>query len=290
MKQCCGKLMVSIAIAVALSACGGENFTSPQSKSVMQGPPGSDVVAPEGYHLVWSDEFSVDGMPDTSKWGYDTYANSTGWYNNEKQYYAANRWENSRIEGGKLIIEARKEALTSMSDYGGQQYTSARLHTRDTSTWTYGFYEIRAKLPCGLGTWPAIWTLGTVGAHPANGEIDIMEQVGKTPNKIEGTIYTAETGAELGGHTESIEVEDPCNNFHDYQLTWTPEKLIIAVDGVAYNTYENPGTASGWPFDNPQYMLLNLAIGGDMTGDIDDNIFNSSVRFEIEYVRVFQKD
>lgn len=288
------KLLACAVLVTSMSACGGGSDGGSLQTASVKSPPVEGVEAqtavPEGYHLVWEDNFDGDGLPDASKWSYDTEANQKGWYNNEKQYYADARLENSRVQDGKLIIAARKEALTSMPDYGGQQYTSARLHTRGKASWTYGFYEIRAKLPCGLGTWPAIWMLGTVGAHPANGEIDIMEQVGKAPTTIEGTIYTAETGAELGGNSSSTQVADACSNFHNYQLTWTPESLVIAVDGVAFHTYANPGTEAGWPFNNPQYMLLNLAIGGDMTGDIDDAIFDNPVHLEIAHVRVFQKD
>ena len=134
--------------------------------------------APADYSLVWADEFDKDGLPDPKNWVYDTEANRSGWYNNELQYYAVERLENSRISAGNLVITARKEKLESASDYGGQQYSSARLITRGKASWTYGFFDVRAKLPCGAGTWPAIWMLGTAGAWPAAGEIDIMEQVG----------------------------------------------------------------------------------------------------------------
>ena len=144
---------------------------------------------PAGYNLVWQDEFDIAGLPSSTKWAYDTEANQTGWYNNEKQYYAAARLQNSEVKNGKLIITARKEALTSAADYGGQQYTSARLITNGKASWTYGHFEIRAKMPCGKGTWPAIWTLGTVNdPWPANGEIDIMEHVGMDPTTVHGTI------------------------------------------------------------------------------------------------------
>ncbi len=220
---------------------------------------------------------------------YDTEANATGWYNHELQYYAVGRLENSRISNGKLIITARKEALSTASDYGGQAYTSARLITRDKASWTYGFFEVRAKLPCGVGTWPAIWMLGTSDApHPANGEIDIMEQVGKNPTEINATIYTAATGASAGGISNSTQIADVCTAFHNYQLTWTPDSLIMGVDDQPYFTYMNPKTGvASWPFDKPQYLLLNLAIGGDMGGPVDNSIF--PVQMEIEHVRAYQK-
>ena len=238
---------------------------------------------------MWFDEFGVDGLPDATKWSYDTEANKTGWYNHELQYYSSARLENSRVSDGKLIILARREALTNALDYGGQAYTSARLITRDKASWTYGFFEVRAKLPCGLGTWPAIWMLGTSNApHPANGEIDIMEQVGKNPTTVEATIYTAATGAAGGGISAPIQIADACTNFHDYQLTWTADSLVIGVDNHPYFTYTNPKTGSStWPFDAPQFLILNLAIGGDMGGPVDSNIF--PVQMQIEHVRVYQK-
>lgn len=140
---------------------------------------------PAGYKLVWSDEFDRNGLPDASKWVYDGQANKTGWYNSELQYYAVRRARNSRVDNGRLIITALKERLQSEADYGGQNYSSARLITRGKASWTYGFFDIRARLPCGRGTWPAFWMLGPDSIPwPDNGEIDIMEQVGKDPGKI----------------------------------------------------------------------------------------------------------
>ena len=197
------------------------------------------------------------------------------------------RAENSRIADGKLVITARKERLTSANDYGGQNYSSARLITNGKASWTYGFFEIRAKLPCGKGTWPAIWMLGTTGDWPAGGEIDIMEQVGKNPTAIEGTIHTTSTAGTFGDGGET-RINDACSAFHNYQLTWTPESLVIGVDNKPFHTYANKhqGSAS-WPFDKPQYLLLNLAIGGDMGGSVDDTIF--PVSMEVDYVKVWQK-
>lgn len=272
---------------VFLTSCNkDDNATTPPQIITT---PDIRIEAPSGYALVWSDEFDVDGLPNPAKWTYDTEANKIGWYNNEKQYYAKARLENSKVENGKLIITARKEKLSSEADYGGQSYTSARLITLGKADWTYGFMEVRAKLPCGVGSWPAIWMLGSNDdAYPLNGEIDIMEQVGMEPAKIYGTIHNQSTAGTNGNGGETT-VKDACSVFHNYQLTWTPEKLVIAVDGVAYHTYVNDGKGkNSWPYNNPQYFLLNLAIGGDMAGPkIDDTIFPA--KFEVEYVRVFQK-
>jgi len=268
-------------LGACMSACGGGGDSAP--------PPNLAVPSgglPAGYTLAWADEFDTEGLPDPAKWAYDTERNKAGWYNNELQYYAAARPENSQVSGGRLIITARKEALSSAADYGGQQYTSARLITRGKASWTYGFIEVKAKLPCGAGTWPAIWTLGTGGAWPDDGEIDLMEQVGSNPARVFGTVHTKLSGGPGTGGERNV--PDACSAFHRYQLTWTPERLVIGLDDVNYYQYLNPKTgAAAWPFDNPQYLLLNLAIGGTLGGAVDNAIF--PVQMEVDYVRVYQK-
>lgn len=241
---------------------------------------------PAGYTLVWSDEFETPGLPDPAKWVYDTERNALGWYNNELQYYGLARTENSRVADGKLIITARKEDLRGLADWSGQRYSSARLITRGQASWTYGHFEVRAKLPCGVGTWPAIWTLGSGGRWPDDGEIDIMEQVGSDPTRILGTVHTRVSAGP--GTGSSTRLANPCAAFHNYQMTWTPDEIAIGVDGVIYYRYPNPGTGyTTWPFDRPQYLLLNVAIGGVLGGPVDDAIF--PVAMEVEHVRVYQK-
>jgi beta-glucanase (GH16 family) len=270
--------------ALCLSACGGGGSGGTASAAPAALPPGG---VPSGWKLVWADEFDTDGLPDSTKWGYDTVRNKDGWYNNELQYYAANRPENARVEGGRLIITARKESLTTQPDYGGQAYTSARLLTRGKIDWTYGFFEIRAKLPCGMGAWPAIWTLGSRGTWPDDGEIDIMEQTGWGPGKILGTAHMKDFngGNGKGGSTQ---ITDTCGSFHNYQVKWTQDAIVWGIDGVTYAQYvKMPGAAYGsWPFDFPQYMLLNLAIGGTLGGTPDDSLF--PMQMEVDYVRVYQ--
>ncbi|WP_028972872.1 glycoside hydrolase family 16 protein [Spirochaeta cellobiosiphila] len=274
------KTKIALTLFLWLTSCS----VIPQTKANNLPP----SFPPEDYSLIWSDEFNTDGLPDPKNWIYDTEANKTGWYNNELQYYAVANPDYSHIENGKLIITARKEKLTTKSDYGGQEYTSARLITRDKASWTYGFIEVRAKLPKGVGTWPAIWMLGTEDQPwPVNGEIDIMEQVGKDPTKIHATIHTAATKGTFGIGT-STTINDADTAFHNYQLYWTAEYIIIGVDDVPYFTFKNPGTGTKeWPFDKPQYLILNIAIGGDMGGpEVDDDIFPTSM--EVDYVRVYQ--
>jgi len=249
---------------------------------------------PAGFRLVWSDEFNQQRwFPDPSHWAYDVSRNRTGWANEELQYYAAERRENSRIENGVLVIEARREATDAFKDNGGQGYTSARLVTKGLQAWTYGFFEIRAKLPCGRGTWPAIWMLGaTPGLKwPDMGEIDIMEHVGFDPGVVHGTVHTqAYNHVSNTQRTATVSIPDACNAFHLYQLTWTPQRIAIGRDDRNYFEFTREPRASHarWPFDAPQYLILNLAVGGSWGGQqgVDDSIF--PVRLEIDYVRVYQ--
>ena len=270
---------------------GGAPVAAPAPAPIPPPPPAPPPAAappsavPAGYALVWADEFDTPGLPDATKWAYDVDRNPFGWYNNERQYYAAARAENSQVAGGKLQITARLEELRSALDWGGQRYTSARLITRGKAQWTYGFFEVRAKLPCGRGTWPAIWTLGTGGVWPDDGEIDIMEQVGSNPTRILGTVHSLINGGPGNGST--TQVADACSAFHDYQMHWTANEITIGVDGVVYHRYTNPGTGrAAWPFNAPQYLLLNVAIGGTLGGSIDDGIF--PVTMEVDHVRVWQ--
>lgn len=248
--------------------------------------PDTKLAVPEGYRLVWSDEFAVDGLPDASRWRFDTGRNRQGWHNNEKQYYSAERLGNTRIDKGILRITARREALDKEQDWGGQQYSSARLITAGKAEWTYGFFEVRAKLPCGRGTWPAIWMLGSSGEWPDAGELDILEHVGSNPQRIFSTVHTRERFGD--GVSGDRQLPSACGEFHTYQMHWTPQTIRFGVDGAAHLDYRNAGRgAQQWPFDRPQFMILNLAIGGDLGGEIDNGIF--PVSMEVDFVRVFQK-
>jgi beta-glucanase (GH16 family) len=237
--------------------------------------------------LVWSDEFDSPEI-DESKWSYDIGTGDWGWGNNEQQYYTSNS-NNSFIEDGKLIIQAL------LQNYGGANYTSARMVTRDQGDWTYGRIEIRAKLPGGVGTWPAIWMLPTdwvYGGWPYSGEIDIMEHVGFEPNVIHGTahteVYNWWNGIPPPGG--SIYVNGAISGFHDYTLEWDEDYLKWYVDDIHYFTYANDqdGNYATWPFDQRFHLLLNIAIGGTWGGQqgIDDSIF--PVRMEVDYVRVYE--
>jgi beta-glucanase (GH16 family) len=272
---------------MALLVLAGTPACTGSSAAPVAAPPA--LARPAGWKLVWSDEFDVDGLPDPGKWDYDTAFNRAGWFNHERQYYSRARLENSRVADGKLLITATAEALRALPDYGGQPYASARLLTRGKASWTYGYFEVRAKLPCGRGTWPAIWMLGSAGAWPADGEIDIMEHVGNKPGEILGSIYTGAYNWPMGTpRTSRTSVPDACTAFHNYQMLWSAERIVIGVDGQPYSELANPndGDYRKWPFDRPQYLLLNLAIGGDLGGAVDAAALPQQL--QVEYVRVYQ--
>jgi len=252
-------------------------------------PPPETLKPPAGWTLAWSDEFDVDGPPDPRKWTHDTTFNLRGWFNHEAQYYSGPTGENAVVRGGRLLITARRETPSARADWGGQKYTSARLVTRGLAEWTCGFFEIRAKLPCGPGTWPAIWMLGH-GDWPANGELDIMEHIGRNPGRVMSTIHTS-AGNGAHGVGAAVTVPDACGAFHRYQMLWTGRDITFGIDGLNSLTYPRldvgaAGAERAWPFDKPQFLLLNLAIGGDLGGPVDDGIF--PVTMEVDYVRVWQ--
>lgn len=235
----------------------------------------------------FADEFDGTAI-DTRKWRFDTVRNAEGWFNNELQYYSANRAENARIEDGALVIEARRETLPKrrFADWGGQGYTSARVVTQQDMG--FGFYEIRARIPCARGTWPAIWMLPRDGKWPDAGEIDIMEHVGWDPRVIHATLhsgtYNHARGTQRGAQRR---LDTACDAFHRYQLDWRPDAITIGIDGRGFMrvTNEKPGDAGAWPFTRPYQLLLNLAVGGDWGGKrgIDDRAFPQAMR--VDYVR-----
>ena len=294
--------VIAVTTAIFSSACGGEGNGSPPVSSPNPPPPagpGAPVInetggIPSGFRLVWADEFDVAGLPDSSKWAYDIERNSAGWYNNELQYYGNARLENSRVENGVLSIVARKEDLSTagLPDWGSQRYSSARLITRGKTAWTYGFFEIRAKLPCGLGTWPAIWMLSAPPqtAWPDDGELDIMEHVGFDPGVVHATAHTGAYNHTKNNHrTATTTIPDACTAFHKYQLYWTANRVVVGVDDRNYYQYSNDGSGNAeWPFESPQYLILNIAVGGDWGGQMGVNDAIFPVTMEVDYVRVYQ--
>jgi len=254
---------------------------------------GKVKVEPTYNHLVWSDEFNSDGPIDQSKWYHQTQLPAGGsWYNGEIQHYT-NRIENSSVSNGILNLVAIKESFTDQNHT--KQYTSARLNSK--FAFTYGRVEIRAKLPTGVGTWPAIWMLGKNinedGAYwdnlgfdktpwPACGEIDIMEHWGSNQNFVQSAMHTPSSFGNTVNHGGRI-LSTASNNFHNYSLKWTPDKMVFMVDSIVHYVYE-PETkdANTWPFDADQYMILNIAIQASI-----DPSFSSSA-MNIDYIRVYQ--
>lgn len=237
---------------------------------------GGGGVEPDYNTLLWSDEFNTDGAPDPLKWKAEIGTGTNGWGNNEKQYY---RSENAVVEDGSLKITAKAE------NFSGSNYTSARLVTEGLFDFTYGRVEMRAKLPTGVGTWPALWMLGAnyqQQAWPACGEIDMMEHVGMTQDHILGTVhYPGHSGA--NGDSGDTTVPGVSTDFHIYTLIWSPTKITWQVDGVEFHSFAN---TSSTPFNADFFLIFNVAMGGNLGGPIDPGFSSSTM--EVDYVKVFQ--
>jgi beta-glucanase (GH16 family) len=271
---------------LVLAAMADQQFTV--NNFPYEGP----LRRPARARLVWRDEFNGSRL-NKAKWAFETERNKQGWFNGELQYYSADRPKNLRLARGRLIIEAWHERLDprQFTDWGGQQYTSAKIHSKGAG-WTYGFYEIRAKLPCARGTWPAIWMLPPDLKHwPEDGEIDIMEHVGWNPTEIVSSLHTGLFNHAIKTQRSAQKLlPTACTAFHRYQLDWRRDSITIGFDDRAIFRVKNdqPGGKGAWPFNVPFHMILNLAIGGDWAGakGIDDAAMPQ--RMEVDYVRVWQ--
>jgi beta-glucanase (GH16 family) len=244
------------------------------------------------YQLVWADEFNGTSL-DLTKWNYETGGN--GWGNQEKQNYT-NRPENIRLEDGSLVIEAKKEV------YQTNNYTSARINTRDKVTYAYGKFEARISLPPGKGTWSAFWMMGsniTYTRWPLCGEIDIMEHIGSQPTMLSHATHTSEKNGTKGNNWSYRKYLDNLeNNYHTYAIEWEEkanegdDNISFYIDGIKTTTVWEQHVNSDdkmWPFKSDFFVILNLAIGGTMGGSIDDAIFNNPVLMKVDYVRVYQR-
>ena len=288
-------MTILLILAAQAATLGATNYSVDAPMPSPQGKPS------------FADEFDGNTI-DRTKWRFDVSRNAQGWYNNERQYYAKDRVENARIEDGALVIEARREMLgrtggktggkagtktadkARFADWGGQAYTSAKLVSREPRG--YGFYEVRAKLPCGRGSWPAIWLLPSGGTWPDEGEIDIMEMVGWDAGTVHATLHTGAfnhaKGTQRGAQTR---IPTACTAYHRYQLDWRADAITIGVDGRAIMRVANdqPGGKAAWPFTRPYELILNLAVGGDWGGQkgIDDAAFPQ--RMAVDYVRYWRR-
>ncbi len=294
-------------LALALSACATVPATTP-------------APAPaEEWQLVWSDEFDDDAI-DSAKWGFDV--DCWGGGNNERQCYT-DRAKNARVEDGKLVIEAHRETMTgpalpellrtaeNANETNTKAFTSARLVTRGKAAWKYGRIEVRAELPQGQGSWPAIWMLPedwSRGGWPLSGEIDILEAVnlgtpceecpGGRQSTILGTLHFGKRPPENEHKGDEMVYPPVLSGYHTYALEWTADRMVWTVDDLVYATRTSnewftaadPGDPRA-PFDAPFHLILNLAIGGGLAegrglGGVDETGFPKDMR--IDWVRVFQ--
>jgi len=249
---------------IYVSAYNGSQFVSTSVALTL-------YVAPKA---IWADEFNVDGAPNPANWGYDLGNN--GWGNNEIQNYTS-RPENVKVQNGFLKIFTLKESL------GGSNYTSARIKTQGKFSFKYGRVDIRAKLPAGAGTWPALWMLGeniSTISWPACGEIDIMEHLGRELNKIHGSLHAP---THYGGNSKSgtTTISNTTTEFHIYSVDWRADSIKFYVDNVQYYSYAN---TSSTPFNTNFFFIINNAMGG-WGGTVDPNFTSST--YEVDYIRVF---
>ena len=240
------------------------------------------IVAPEGWNLIWHDEFDGSSI-DPANWSFDI--GGGGWGNGEAENYTA-RPENARLENGMLVIESRQEK------YEGSYYTSARLKTQGLQNFQYGRIEGRLKVPPGAGLWPAFWMLGSNfnGSNwPDCGEIDIMEYIGKEPDLIFGTLHGPGYSGALGFSKWNRQTYNIADDFHTYAIEWEPDEIRWYYDGEQYYSVTPTDISDReWVFNQPFFLILNLAVGGQLPGPVGlDTVFPA--QYLVDYVRVFQK-
>jgi beta-glucanase (GH16 family) len=269
--------ILAFTLFVLTASCGG----SAQNSTPLP-PPNSSYV------LVWSDEFSgANGSsPDSSKWVMETGGN--GWGNNELESYTA-RPENAKIQDGNLVITALQEAYTG-SDGIARQYTSARIKTQGKFEQKYGRFEARIKIPAGQGIWPAFWMLGSNISSvdwPACGEIDIMENIGKEPGMVHGSLHGSGFDSSA---PYSLSTGKFADDFHVFAIEWEPAAVRFYVDGNLYDTRTPANVPAGqtWAFDHPFFILLNVAVGGYWPGSPDSTSTFPQTML-VDYVRVYSK-
>lgn len=243
-----------------------------------------------GWSLAWNDEFDGNRL-NSDYWDFDLGTGSqfglNGWGNNELQYYTS-RNENVTLANGKLVLTAREES------YEGMSYTSGRVVTRNKLSWRYGRFEIRAKLPEGQGLWPAIWMLpidNAYGGWPQSGEIDIMELVGHEPNTVHGTVHFGDPWPDNKHIGQSFVRRDSAfsKTFNEFQIDWEPGEITWYVnDEVFFRVTPNDLSPYRYPFDQPFYLLMNVAVGGNWPGNPDGSTTFPQT-MEVDYVRIYQK-
>lgn len=265
------KVNLLLLLVILLTACVNENTTPPETIGE--------------WKLVWNDEFNEGELPDPMNWSYDTGSRG-GWGNAEKQTYLADP-ETAFIDNGLLHIVAYKSPRNN--------WLSARMKTAGTAEWLYGRFEIRAQLPEGVGTWPAIWMLPSkdiYGEWPKSGEIDIMEHVGFNQNQVHQTVHTGSYNHRINTHKgEHLIVDRASKEFYVYAIEWEEDEIRWYIDDEEVFVFKNENnTYMEWPFDHHYYLILNIAMGGSWGGieGIDSKLENAEML--IDYVRVYQKD
>lgn len=287
------KLAGSLIALAGIGACGGGGGSDSGSGS------GLSLTLPSSYTLKWSDDFALDGAP-SSAWTYDlgaTLLGGTVWGNAEQQFYTSDL-ANVYVSGGVLTIQPLPGLPTGAPTNLNLLATSARIKTDTPSFYSslnstpYGFYEIRAKVPCIAGGWPAIWAMGKDGDWPARGEIDIMEWFGRyfsnDVNQVQSGVHTSSNSG-ANSIYQKARVNSMCTQYHNFQMHWTANEILIGVDGVPTFRYSKPANASvnTWPFDQPAHLILNVAVGGNLGGTVNTaNI--SSMALKVDYVKIWQ--
>ncbi|MGH8063151.1 MAG: glycoside hydrolase family 16 protein [Pseudoxanthomonas sp.] len=278
----------TLAASILLFALQAPACLAGQGDSVVATSPLPQTTSDKNWSFettpAWQDEFDYTGIPDPARWSFQQ--GGDGWGNHELQYYTRSL-KNARVGEGVLNITARKQKIE------GSDYSSARLRSKGKGDFLYGRFEIRAKLPAGRGTWPAIWMLPTdqvYGGWPKSGEIDIMEHVGYDPGRIHVTMHTEAYNHTIGTQKTAIhDVDDAMAQFHRYRVDWTPATIRGYIDDVQVYEFVNEGTGpAAWPFDQRFHFLLNIAVGGDWGGKegVDKSIFPATM--QIDYVRVYR--
>ncbi|GAA4050794.1 hypothetical protein GCM10022409_41930 [Hymenobacter glaciei] len=280
-----GFAQASFVLALGLASCTEKKATPTPDPIPVAAETNSEARDYSSYtEMVWNDEFAGNAI-DPAKWGYDT--GGGGWGNNELEYYTTSA-ENSYINNGNLVIEAKRQAQ------GGRDYTSARMLTKGKQNFKYGRIDVRAKLPQGQGIWPAIWLLGSdidQNNWPKCGEIDIMELRGQEPNKMLTTMHFANTSGTRsmkGSPDQVLPSGNFSDSFHTFSVVRSKDQMRFFLDGNPYFTF-TPSDVNGgsYPFNNPFFMILNVAVGGDFLGPPSTST-SFPQRMEVDYVRYLQ--
>jgi beta-glucanase (GH16 family) len=271
-------------VIFSIAACSGTKNDPKPTLPPTTTPPVVAVVD-RGWEFettpYYADEFDYTGKPDGNKWSYDI--GGGGWGNNELEYYTGG--SNADVANSILTITAKKEAM------GGMNYTSARMVSKSPGSMLYGRVEVKAKLPAGVGTWPAIWMLpddNVYGTWPKSGEIDIMEMVGFDPNNVHFTVHNQSYNG-ANGKGEAKLIATASTDYHLYRIDWTPYAIKSYFDGELIYTYVNNNNGfAAWPYDQKFHLLLNIAVGGSWGGQqgINDSAFPATMN--VDYVRFYK--